>query len=479
MVRYVYIPVLLALALCPLVACRTPAQRPGQPPPEPATPTALAIPAAVPAAVPAVPSSPLITAAHSPLAPPLNACAQSGAASLDSGDMEQFANSLNTLGVDLYQLLIQNDSTSNLIFSPYGVVSAFSMAYAGAEEETAAEMRQYLHFLPHAEQATRFQVMNCYLASLAGNADEQNANEESEQQNIPFQLRLLNGAWVQEEFPLAQAYRTTITEKYSADLQSVDFATNPARAIDQINQWVQEGTEDRISELMSPNEVNSTTRLVLANAAYFKAAWLLPFRPSQTQPKPFTLLSGDPVEVPMMHQTRLRAPYMENEQFQAVLLPYVGRQIEMVIILPRREGGADRFAQVEQALDAALFAQVAAGAALRDITMTLPKFEIQNEMNLVSLLAGAGLRAPFSTGGADFSGITGGDNGLYISAALQHANITVDERGTEAAAATGIAMVASALTRAEFTADHPFIYALRAKETGTILFMGRVVNPAE
>lgn len=403
------------------------------------------------------------------------ACAQSDLPIRPPTQATSLVANLNSLGIDLYHTQTQNND-NNLIFSPYGVVSAFSAAYAGARDETEAEMAQVLQFLPQSEQHDQYRMVNCYLAGLAN--DAKLINPGMGEQNIPFQLQLANGLWRQQGFPLSPGFLTTIADKYAANLQEVNFVTNSAQAVAQINQWVDQATAGRIQELVTQNEVTPNTRLVIANAIYFKASWLAPFSLSRTEMQPFILLSSDQIEVPLMHST-MRTSYLQADGYQAALLPYfsphINKGVEMLIVLP----STGQFAEIEKNFDLEMIADIAANAKLYDLSITLPKFELRNSLDLMETLTLMGLQAPFEPGRADFSGITNGENGLFISAAIQQATITVDENGTEAAAATGAVMAESKLEPAELIVNRPFIYAIREVNSGAILFMGRVMNPVE
>lgn len=423
-------------------------------------------------------SQPASNLAHSASAP-LD-CSQDQSSALPQEQANPFIANLNTLGIDLYHLLTQGEKATNLIFSPYGIVAAFSMAYGGARQETEAEMAQVLHFLPQADQHAQFHMMNCYLTNLANQVDatpqanDTTSDTENDTENIPFQLQLANGLWSQANFPFAQSYFATIGENYNADLQTVDFAANPIGAIQQINQWVDQKTAGRIQEFMTKEEVTPETRLVLANAIYFKASWLRPFLPSATQAQAFTLLNGEMVAAPLMHGF-IRAPYLKANGYQAALLPYVGEKVDLLILLP----DAGHFAEIEQNLDLATLSAIATNAQPHDITLALPTFTLQTKVDLSKTLQAAGLHTPFDSVKANFAGMTESKNGFYISAALQQATITVDEKGTEAAAATGVVMAVAGIERAELIVDRPFIYAIWAREAKAILFMGRVMNPTE
>lgn len=224
--------------------------------------------------------------------------------------------------------------------------------------------------------------------------------------------------------------------------------------------------------MVPPDVISELTRLVLVNAIYFQAGWLFPFEESATQDGLFTLLDGSQVSVPLMQRDTARIQYAAGDGYQAAFLPYTRSPIDMLVILPDQ----GRFEEIETALSPDFLSQIRQAASQRDVSLLMPKIDFETDLDLKELLMGMGLTAPFET--ADFSGIAAG-GGLFISDALHKANITVDEKGTEAAAATVIAMEESALERAELSLDHPFLFAILDRETGSILFLGRVLNPAD
>jgi len=236
---------------------------------------------------------------------------------------------------------------------------------------------------------------------------------------------------------------------------------------------VAEQTAERIQDILPPGVITPDTRLVLANAIYFDAAWQFPFNADATQDGPFTLLDGSQVTVPLMQRSGTQMLHAAGPGYEAVLLPYVGDTVQMMVILP--EDG--QFAAVEAALSADFLNQVRRQFQLRDVTLTMPRFEFDTNLGLKDLLSGMGMQVPFSEA-ADFSGIAA-DSDLFISDALHRGTITVDEEGTEAAAATVIIVgVTSIVESVAVTLDRPFIFTIMDQQTGTILFLGRVLNPA-
>jgi serpin B len=368
----------------------------------------------------------------------------------------------NDFAFDLYH---SEGGEDDLIFSPYSISLAFSMAYAGARNETEAQMAQTLHFLPQNTQHPAFDAIDQQMSALG--------EEGGESAAVPFRLNVANAAWGQRGYRFEEAYLKTLAVAYGAGLRTIDFG-RPEAASEEINAWISSQTEDRIKNLVSPEVIAPDTLLVLTNAVYFKASWLSTFEESRTQDGPFTPLDGGETTVPMMHQTTY-LDYAEGDGYQAVRLPYKGEAADMLVILPD-EG---RFGAVEERLDAGFLDDVDHSLDTKYVRLTMPRFDFEMDLDLIKSLRRLGMAAPFNPSAADFSGITGGKD-LYIGEALHRANITVDEKGTEAAAATVLAMPDSMPPPpTEMTMDRPFIFAIVERDTGTILFLGRVTEPQE
>lgn len=385
---------------------------------------------------------------------------------VDEAQMNQLVQGNNSFAFDLYHAF-REENTDNLIYSPYSISLAFSMVYAGARGQTEAEMAEVLHFLPQAEHHPAFNALDQYLASLA---EDEDGDEDEE--NGRFQLNIANAVWGQVGLPFEEAYLATLAQQYGAGLRASDFVEQPEEARQEINDWIAEQTAERIQDLLPPGVIDPTTRMVLANAIYFNATWRFPFNADATQDGPFTLLDGSQVTVPLMQHSAARVPYGAGPDYQAVALPYAGQSVEMLVILPE----AGQFEAVEAALSTEFVNQVRGQTQEHDVHLIMPRFEFDTDLDLKALLTDMGLPNPFG-GAADFSGILAG-GGLFISDALHRGTITVDEEGTEAAAATAIAMAESMLETAEVTMDRPFIFAIIEQETGSILFLGRVMDPA-
>ena len=264
-----------------------------------------------------------------------------------------------------------------------------------------------------------------------------------------------------------------MAENYGAGLRTLDFRTAPDDSRITINKWVADQTEQRIKDLIPPGAIDPLTRLVLTNAIYFNAAWAEAFQQDATRPAPFHLLDGTSVDVPMMHQTE-RLGYAESSDFQAVTLPYDGRQMEMVVLLPE----LGKFAEFEKSLNAGRVASIIKDITPKQVALSLPSFKYESEFSLGKTLANMGMPIAFSSQ-ADFSGMTG-NRELSISEVVHKAFVAVDESGTEAAAATAVIMRATAMPvmPLEVTVDRPFIFLIRDIKTGSVIFVGRVVNPA-
>lgn len=357
---------------------------------------------------------------------------------------------------DLYHCL--RVGKGNLAFSPYSISAALAMTYAGACGPTAQEMAQVLHFGPDQEP------LHAAFAALARRLAETGEG---------FQLQIANALWGHRRFAFLSDFLEMLKRHYGAGLESVNFS-QPEEARQTINAWVRDRTAGRIEELIPPGILTTLTRLVLTNAVYFKAAWDEPFDPAATAGGPFYRLAGDPVTAPMMHRTGILR-YATGEGYQALELPYHGHRLSLALLLP----DAGRFAAFERRLGAEQLGAIGQALAPRRIELALPRFRVQFATNLAATLAGMGMPLAFSDD-ADFAGMTGAPD-LIIAAVLHQAFVAVDEAGTEAAAATAVVMrLRGALMEdppLPVTVDRPFLFLIRDRQTGTIVFLGRVLDP--
>ncbi len=309
-------------------------------------------------------------------------------------------------------------------------------------------------------------------------------NETGERREVErdaFRLNLANALFPQAGYALLPTYREILQADFRAQLRSVDFG-QPTKAVSTINEWVAEQTEQKITDLLRPDLITPLTRLILVNAVYFMAEWLEPFDEASTRPGPFHLLPGtgeESVEVPMMHITQeLRYVADDATAVEALDIPY--KAMSMLVLLPR----AGMFEVVDQAVTTDLIARIDERLTTCRVRLALPKFEMECDFALKETLQRLGLRTAFDQTSADFSGVTDDPQGLCVSEAIHRARIRVDEKGTEAAAATavlwGILGIDDEPSKPiPFIVDRPFLFLIRDDQTKAILFMGRVVNPAE
>jgi serpin B len=364
---------------------------------------------------------------------------------------------------NLYQALKEEEG--NLFYSPYSISLALAMTYAGARGETEQQMADTLSFsLPQDELHPVFNALALELDSRGEGAQGKDGEG--------FRLNIINAIWGQRDYTFLDEFLDLLATDYGAGLRVLDFIGAPEESRVIINDWVAEQTEDRIENLIPQGLINTMTRLVLTNAIYFNAAWEYPFEEDYTSDGVFHPLDGSEVTVPMMHQTESFG-YTEGDGYQAVELPYDGGELSMVILLP----APGQFETFEEALDFEQANAIINALGRKEVVLTMPKFEFESEFSLGETLAALGMPVAFS-GNADFSGMTG-TRDLYIADVVHKAFVSVDEAGTEAAAATAVVMEMSAMPETvEVTIDRPFIFLIRDIETGAILVVGRTLNPA-
>ncbi|XYI00176.1 serpin family protein [Sorangium sp. So ce1128] len=379
-----------------------------------------------------------------------------------AADLKELVGGNTDFALALHQQLA--GMPGNLFYSPYSMSSALAMTYAGARGATETEMAGALRFtLPQERLHPGFNALDLALARRGQGAEGKDGEG--------FRLNVANALWGQVGSSFAPTFLDVLAESYGAGLHVVDFAQAPDEARGIINGWVAERTEDRIKDILPEGAIQPATRLVLTNAVYFNAAWQFPFDEEDTAPGDFNLVDGTAVSVPMMSGSA-QVGYGEGDGYEALELPYDGGELSMVLVLPA-EGG-----ELEAGLDRERLVGVIGSLGTRSVTMTLPRFKFESTLDLVPQLAELGMPIAF-TGRADFSGIDG-QGGLFISDVLHKAFVSVDEAGTEAAAATAVVIgETSAPEPATIRFDRPFLFFIRDIETGAILFVGRVMNPSE
>jgi serpin B len=409
----------------------------------------------------------LVFAACSPAASPGGdvglARAEVPRSSADLGDAMHAGAALDAFGLDLYRAVATGQT--NVVFSPASITLALAMARAGARGQTAAEMDAVMHAVASDDHAGWLNALDQALTARSGTFKDESG------QDLPVALRIANAPFAQQGMPLEKAYLEALAARYGGGLRLVDYVAQTEKARALINAWVDAQTEHRIPELLVPGVLTPLTRLALVNAIYLKAPWQTPFSADATKVGTFTRADGSTVQVPLM-ATTASLRYASGEGWRAVEIPYIGRSLAMTVILP------DNLAGFEETLTADAFAAITGALTEAQVALAFPKFGIETKAELGPILAALGMPSAFDDR-ADFSGITTAEQ-LLISNVIHQANIDVDEKGTEAAAATAVVMRATAMPAepVAFRADRPFLFALRDVPTGAILFLGRVGDPS-
>ncbi len=352
----------------------------------------------------------------------------------------------------------------NMFYSPFSQVAAMSMVYAGAEGETEAQIGVALG-VPEGGEDSWHQQMGLLLADLTG------------EHYRPYTLYAANKIWGQAGYPWEEDFLSVVDEQYLAPLEDADFAGDYDTVRQDINDWVAEQTRDRIAELFKQGDISSDTRMVLANAIYFLADWEEQFDEDETQYRDFTLSSGATVNVPMMYMSA-DLSLGSFDGVQVLEMPYESGEVSMVFIMPSEHDGLDA---LEDSLNTEQVATWLDGLAETEVSVIIPSFQMECDFPIEDVLLDLGVVDAWNATDADFSGLLDPAwDGLWLGKVVHKAFVRVDEQGTEAAAATGAAMVTeSAEVSQEFHADHPFIFLIRDRLTGTVLFQGRMTDPSQ
>lgn len=367
----------------------------------------------------------------------------------------------NKFALDLYQQLCSDEG--NLFFSPSSISTALAMTYAGAAGETEAEMAKTLHFeMPKDQLHDGMKAIQAFWTTK----DESSG----------VRLNLANRLWGQESYEFLPSFLQITRDYYGAELARLDFAQNE-QASKTINQWVEEQTESKITDLISPDALSFETRLVLTNAVYFHGNWAGPFDKDQTTDEDFHVTPADKIKVPMMHRSD-EFRYGTLDDLQILELPYGNGSLSMVVLLPKE---IDGLADLEAEMSFQNLLRWTGSVKHEDeVDVYLPKFKTTSQFDLSDTLKKMGMASAFDRIEADFSQMTP-DRELYISAVIHKAFVDVNEEGTEAAAATGVimAMRGAPAEPSVFRVDHPFVFMIRDNRNGAILFLGRITNPLE
>ena len=364
--------------------------------------------------------------------------------------------------IELYDELAAN-ADGNMMISPVSIRMAFGLLYAGARNETETEIAETLDYgLEQDELHSAFNALDLALTDRNVPADDEHE---------PVELYIANAFWGQTGYPWRAEYLDTIAVNYGAGVEALDFDLDPEGAREVINTWVEDRTRDRIQDLLPEGSIDPSTVAVLTNAVYFKAPWALPFMDELTSPGDFTNLAGQTVSAEFMTQSEVFA-YGAGDGYEAVEMNFRNDELGMVFIVP----DAGTFEDFEgnltsEALDTAL-----GGLEPAQGIVQIPKFEFESGFELSEVLQAMGMTTAFAS--ADLSGMIENDS-LFISGVFHKTFIAIDEDGAEAAAATAIVVGETSVPIDEFelTADRPFLFLIRDRITGAILFYGRVVDP--
>lgn len=382
-------------------------------------------------------------------------------------DCRELVLSSNGFAVRLYKELSAKQKAGNIFVSPSSLHAALTMTYGGAHGNTAEQMASALA-LPTTSWSNE-RIAGTYRELLLRIKPAPDAK---------YQLCLANAIWKQSGAPWNPAFFSQVTDNYGAALLDADFTGSPAPVCKEINRWVNQRTNGKISYIIGPDTINAYTRMVLTNVIYFKGEWESRFKRGDTHDEPFYVTPDKSVKVPMMHQEATF--FLERqEHVQTLKMHYVGQELSMIIILPDR--GSD-LAEVEKNLPQAIDKAYLDHLGRCEVAVWFPKFTLDTQLSLEKTLGQMGMKDAFNSVGADLTGISTMKPPLYVSDVLHKSSIEVNERGTEAVTTTvvlGAALSAGEEAKPVFRADHPFIYIIRHEPTGAILFMGRVADPSK
>ena len=373
-------------------------------------------------------------------------------------DISRIIEANNRFAINLYSQYKSEEG--NIFFSPFSISTAMAMVYEGAEGKTAKEIKSVFGF-PKYDNSRRNQYSD--LLSEINKKDKK------------YALNTANALRAQQNYHFLNDYLTTVEKYYGGKTTNLDFKNEPDSARLIMNNWVEDKTNDKIKDLFSEGSINSLTRLVLSNAIYFKAKWLIQFDADKTSDEYFRVNPDESIEVPMMQPTSQKSTfnYTQNKNLQILEMPYAGEDLSMVILLPLD----DDIEKLENSFTIENLTEWKKSLRKHRVKIYIPRFKFKTKYFLFETLSNLGMPTAF-TNSADFSGMTGTKD-LKIDKVIHQAFIEVNEEGTEAAAATGMGMMLMSKPPPTpiFKADHPFIFIIQQKKTGNILFMGRVNNP--
>ncbi len=379
---------------------------------------------------------------------------------IDESGFADYPGDLDDFVFTFYSQVAKQDGSYNVFFSPISISTAFSIAYEGAKGETASQIQQVFGF--EENDSKRHQEVSDTLSRF---------NHEDDW----YKLQIANALWVKEGYQLKQDYTDTAKMYYSSTVDNVNFVTNDG--VNRINDWVKEKTNDKIQDILDPESTDELTAMVITNAVYFKGKWGMEFNPNNTSERQFWTDKNNTVTVPMMREPAAMYNYAETDSIQALELNYLGGDVSMIILLPKEKDGLQ---SLEQSVNRKMFDSVKNSMTQEPLTVQIPKFDFETKYNLIDTLKDLDIRDAFDKSNADFHGIT--DAQIYLDKAVHKAFVNVNEEGTEAAAITAlVGRFTSGPPEPveEFVADHPFMFVIQEKDTGEILFIGRVMDPTK
>jgi serine protease inhibitor len=372
-------------------------------------------------------------------------------------DVATVAAGNNQFALELYQKLSAKDADKNVFVSPFSISTALAMTYAGGRNNTARQMESVLHFPAPQDK------MHAAFAQLI--------QQTKSTPTSGYRLNIANALWGETGQHFEPAFLGLVGKYYKGGFKRQDFSV-PDRSAKVINDWGEANTEGKIKDVVGPDDVPADTRLVLANAIYFKGEWAAKFDKAHTRTRPFSLNSGKAIDVQMMVQS-VKFPVLDADDVQAVELSYAGAQLSMLVLLPK-----ERIDTFEKSLTPARLQAIQKEMRPDKVDLFLPQFQFKSSYHLAGELSAMGMKDAFTNGEADFSGMTG-NRDFYIGDVIHQAFIDVNEEGSEAAAVTVVSMLGKSVGAEPmvFNANHPFLFIIIHKPTNSILFMGRVSIP--
>ena len=382
---------------------------------------------------------------------------------INAQNTNEIASGNNQFAINLFKELKNENQNKNIFFSPFSISTALAMTYAGARNETEKQMSKTLNFsLDQTKFHINYKLLN---KKIKNNA----------QDNIT--LNIANSIWAQENYKFLASFFNEVTTNYNAKVKNADFINDIERekAIKEINRWVDSTTLHKISEVLNSKSVNRDTRMVLVNAIYFYGKWATEFKKENTKSGSFNLNKKNTINTEFMNRTDSMF-YYEDSNLKALEIPYKEKKASMIVILPNETDGIEN---IENSFNYDSYKKIIASMNKTKVRLLLPKFKTECDYYLKDALSTMGMPIAFSYT-ADFSGMTG-NNELYINNVFHKAMINVSEEGTEASAVTAVFMFIKVNNEIikNFIVDHPFLFIIKENETGTILFIGKIINPKE